>query len=53
MLEKVMSKRRILEIYLNVIEWGNGVFGAEAATPTITAFQLLPSPRNNLLVLPP
>lgn len=31
MLEKVMSKRRILEIYLNVIEWGNGVFGAEAA----------------------
>jgi monofunctional biosynthetic peptidoglycan transglycosylase len=31
MIETVMSKRRILEIYLNVIEWGNGVFGAEAA----------------------
>ena len=31
MLEQMMSKRRILEIYLNVIEWGNGVFGAEAA----------------------
>jgi monofunctional biosynthetic peptidoglycan transglycosylase len=31
MLENVMSKRRIFEIYLNVIEWGNGVFGAEAA----------------------
>jgi monofunctional biosynthetic peptidoglycan transglycosylase len=31
MLETVMTKRRILEIYLNVIEWGNGVFGAEAA----------------------
>jgi len=31
MLEVVMSKRRIFEIYLNVIEWGNGVFGAEAA----------------------
>ncbi len=31
MLETVMSKQRILEIYLNVIEWGNGVFGAEAA----------------------
>ncbi|MBI4193497.1 MAG: monofunctional biosynthetic peptidoglycan transglycosylase [Betaproteobacteria bacterium] len=31
MLETVMSKRRILEIYLNVIEWGEGVFGAEAA----------------------
>jgi monofunctional glycosyltransferase len=31
MLESLMSKRRILEIYLNVIEWGNGVFGVEAA----------------------
>lgn len=31
MLENVMSKRRILEIYLNIIEWGNGVFGIEAA----------------------
>ncbi|MHB9116772.1 MAG: monofunctional biosynthetic peptidoglycan transglycosylase [Burkholderiales bacterium] len=31
MLEKLMSKRRIFEIYLNVIEWGNGIFGAEAA----------------------
>lgn len=26
-----MSKRRILEIYLNIIEWGNSVFGAKAA----------------------
>ena len=31
MLENLWSKRRILEVYLNVIEWGNGVFGAEAA----------------------
>ncbi|MEO7742266.1 MAG: monofunctional biosynthetic peptidoglycan transglycosylase [Usitatibacter sp.] len=31
MIEHVLDKRRILEIYLNVIEWGNGVFGAEAA----------------------
>ena len=31
MREGVMDKRRILEIYLNVIEWGDGVFGAEAA----------------------
>ena len=31
MLEIVMDKQRIFEIYLNVIEWGNGVFGAEAA----------------------
>ena len=31
MIEAVMSKRRILEIYLNVAEWGVGVFGSEAA----------------------
>lgn len=31
MLEQRLDKRRIFEIYLNVIEWGNGVFGAEAA----------------------
>jgi monofunctional glycosyltransferase len=31
-MERMLSKERILEIYLNVIEWGNGVFGAEAAS---------------------
>jgi len=31
MLEAVMDKERIFEIYLNVVEWGNGVYGAEAA----------------------
>jgi monofunctional biosynthetic peptidoglycan transglycosylase len=31
MLEAVMSKERILEMYLNVVEFGRGVFGAEAA----------------------
>src|SRR5689334_23409222 len=31
MLESTLSKRRILELYLNVAEWGEGVFGAEAA----------------------
>ena len=31
MLEAVWDKQRILEVYLNVIEWGNGVFGAEAS----------------------
>jgi monofunctional biosynthetic peptidoglycan transglycosylase len=31
MLEAAMSKRRILEIYLNVVEWGDLVFGAQAA----------------------
>jgi monofunctional glycosyltransferase len=30
-LEASLSKRRILEIYLNMIEWGDGIFGAEAA----------------------
>ncbi|MDO9219853.1 MAG: monofunctional biosynthetic peptidoglycan transglycosylase [Thiobacillus sp.] len=31
MIEATWSKRRILEVYLNVIEWGNGIYGAEAA----------------------
>jgi len=31
MLEHLLSKQRILEIYLNSVEWGEGVFGAEAA----------------------
>jgi monofunctional biosynthetic peptidoglycan transglycosylase len=30
--ELILSKRRILELYLNVIEWGPGVYGAEAAS---------------------
>jgi len=59
MLEHTMSKRRILELYLNVAEWGDGVFGAEAAAryhfgvsaAALTAEQavylavILPSPR--------
>ncbi len=43
MLETIWSKQRILEVYLNVIEWGNGVFGAEAAARHyygVTAAQL-------------
>ena len=31
-LERDLPKRRILEIYLNVIEWGDGIYGAEAAS---------------------
>jgi monofunctional glycosyltransferase len=31
MIEATWSKRRILEVYMNEIEWGNGIFGAEAA----------------------
>ncbi|MGK0674686.1 MAG: monofunctional biosynthetic peptidoglycan transglycosylase [Halothiobacillaceae bacterium] len=46
MLEGVLSKRRILELYLNLIEWGDGVFGAEAAAQHyfgISAARLSPS----------
>ncbi len=45
MLEAVWSKQRIFEVYLNVIEWGSGVFGAEAAARHyygIAAAQLTP-----------
>ena len=31
MAEFVLGKRRILELYLNLVEWGPGVYGAEAA----------------------
>jgi monofunctional glycosyltransferase len=31
MLERTLTKRRILELYLNEIEWGDGIYGAEAA----------------------
>lgn len=45
-LEKELSKKRILEIYLNVVEWGDGVYGAEAAARTYfrkSAFDLTAS----------
>jgi monofunctional glycosyltransferase len=59
-LEQALSKRRIFEIYLNVVEWGPSVYGAEAAAryyfakPAVnldfleaaTLAALLPSPRN-------
>jgi monofunctional glycosyltransferase len=44
-LERDLSKKRILEIYLNVIEWGDGIYGAEAAARTYfnkSASQLSP-----------
>ncbi len=31
-MEQVLGKSRIMELYLNVIEWGGGVYGAEAAS---------------------
>ena len=43
LLEAMLPKQRILELYLNVIEWGDGVFGAEAAAQRyfgVTAAQL-------------
>src|SRR6185312_2301412 len=30
-LDKTLGKRRVLELYLNVVEWGKGIFGCEAA----------------------
>ena len=56
MLETLMSKRRILEIYLNVIEWGNGVFGAEAAARHyfgVSASQLTPAQAARLAAMVP
>jgi monofunctional glycosyltransferase len=58
-LERDLPKRRILELYLNAVEWGNGIFGAEAAaqhyfgtgadalTPdqAVALASILPSPR--------
>ena len=31
-MERVLTKRRILELYLNLVEWGEGLYGAEAAS---------------------
>ena len=58
-LERTLSKKRILELYLNVVEWGRGIYGAEAAarfyfgasaddlTPdeAVALASILPSPR--------
>ncbi len=60
-LERRLRKKRILELYLNVAEWGNGVFGAEAAArhhfeksaaelteeEAALLAAMLPSPRRN------
>src|SRR5258706_1025592 len=56
MLERLMSKRRILEIYLNVIEWGEQVFGCEAAARHyfgVSAAQLSPSEAATLSAMVP
>jgi monofunctional glycosyltransferase len=56
MLEAVLSKQRILEIYLNNVEWGEGVFGAEAAAQyyfRARAATLSPSQAARLAVMLP
>ncbi len=56
MIEIIMTKRRILEIYLNVIEWGNGVFGVEAAAHHhfgVTAANLTPEQAAQLAAMVP
>ena len=56
MLEFWMDKERIFEIYLNVVEWGSGVFGAEAAARHyygVSAANLSPAQAARLAVMLP
>jgi monofunctional biosynthetic peptidoglycan transglycosylase len=56
MLETILDKQRIFDIYLNTIEWGNGVFGAEAAARhyyQISASQLSPEQAAKLAAMVP
>lgn len=56
MIEALWDKRRILEVYLNVVEWGNGIFGCEAAAQRyyrIPAAQLAPAQAARLAVMLP
>ena len=55
-LEALLDKRRILEIYLNHVEWGEGVFGAQAAARhyfRTDAANLGPGPAARLAVMLP
>ncbi|MEP7274922.1 MAG: monofunctional biosynthetic peptidoglycan transglycosylase [Betaproteobacteria bacterium] len=56
MLEAILDKQRIFELYLNVIEWGSGVFGAEAAAQRYfgtTAGRLAPEQAARLAAMAP
>jgi monofunctional glycosyltransferase len=56
MLESLLSKRRILEIYLNNVEWGEGLFGAQAAARHyfhVDAARLTPHQAAQLAVMLP
>jgi len=55
-IELFWDKRRILEVYLNVVEWGDGVFGAEAAAQryfSVSAARLSPQQAARLAVMLP
>ena len=55
-LELLWGKRRILEVYLNTVEWGEGIFGAEAAARHyfgVSASQLSPAQAARLAVMLP
>lgn len=55
-LELLLSKRRILELYLNHVEWGEGLFGAQAAARhyfRVDAAQLTPAQAARLAVMLP
>jgi monofunctional glycosyltransferase len=50
-IDLLWGKRRVMEVYLNVAEWGNGVFGAEAAARSyfkVSAAQLTPAQASRL-----
>lgn len=56
MIELLWDKRRILEVYLNVVEWGNGVFGVEAAARhyyKVPSAQIGPSAAARMAVMLP
>ncbi len=56
MIETLWDKRRILEVYLNVVEWGDGIFGCEAAAQRyfkVSAAQLGPAQAARLAVMLP
>lgn len=56
MIESLWDKRRILEVYLNVVEWGDGIFGCEAAAQRyfgVSAAQLNPAQAARLAVMLP
>jgi monofunctional biosynthetic peptidoglycan transglycosylase len=55
-MEKILTKRRILELYLNLVEWGEGIFGVEAASRHYygkPSFELTPQEASRLAAVLP